>query len=99
VIDPGFGFGKTLEHNVELLRGLREFERLDLPVLVGISRKGTLGTLTADRRRADCRRALRPHWPPSRAGASIVRVHDVATTVDALKVWRAVESTGTQVVT
>ena len=94
VIDPGVGFGKTLEHNLALVSGLREFERLGLPILVGISRKGTLGTLTG--------RPVGERMPASIAaalaavarGAAIVRVHDVAATVDALAVWRAIERDG-----
>jgi dihydropteroate synthase len=91
VIDPGIGFGKTLDHNLALLAGLREFERLGRPILVGISRKGTLGALTG--------RPVGERMPASIAGAlaaiargaAIVRVHDVAATVDALNVWRAIE--------
>jgi len=94
LIDPGFGFGKTLEHNLALLRRLREFQRLALPLLVGISRKSMLGTLTG--------RPVEERLPASVAaavmaierGARIVRVHDVAATVDAVKLWRAVENPG-----
>ena len=90
LLDPGFGFGKTLEHNLALLAGLREFERLGLPVLVGISRKSMLGALTGreveDRLAASVAAALMA----VERGAAIVRVHDVAPTVDALKVWQAV---------
>jgi len=89
VLDPGFGFGKTFEHNVELSRRLRELVALGYPVLAGWSRKRTLGTLTgrdvaADRVHASVAAALAcvAH------GAQIVRVHDVAATVDALKVWQ-----------
>ena len=95
VIDPGFGFGKTVEHNLSLLARLREFATLGLPVLVGLSRKGTLGKLTG--------RPVGERVPASIAaalmavarGAAIVRVHDVAATVDALKVWHAVAGNGT----
>ena len=92
LLDPGFGFGKTLEHNLALLAGLREFGRLGLPVLVGISRKSMLGALTGreveDRLAASVAAALMA----VERGAAIVRVHDVAPTVDALKVWQAVVS-------
>lgn len=90
VLDPGIGFGKTPAHNLALLR--RQAELLDLPrpLLLGWSRKSTLGLLTgkpADQRQAASVAAalLAVH-----AGARIVRVHDVAATVDALKVWQAV---------
>ena len=91
VTDPGFGFGKTLQHNLELLRRL-ESTRVDrLPILAGLSRKSMLGTLTG--------RSVHDRGPGSLAaavlaaerGANILRVHDVAATVDALKVLEAVE--------
>ncbi len=90
LLDPGFGFGKTLEHNLALLAGLRDFARLGLPVLVGISRKSMLGALTGreveDREAASVAAVLMA----VERGAAIIRVHDVAPTVDALKVWQAV---------
>ncbi len=90
VADPGFGFGKTLAHNLELLHRLDEFAELGVPLLAGLSRKSMLGTLTG----ADVTQRM----PASVAaallaimrGARIVRVHDVGATVDALKVWEAV---------
>ena len=90
VLDPGFGFGKTLEHNVALTRRLSELVALGYPVLAGWSRKRTLGTLTgrdvaADRAHASVAAAL----ACVAQGARMVRVHDVGATVDALKVWRA----------
>ena len=89
VLDPGIGFGKTVEHNVELLRRQRELLALGRPLLVGWSRKSTLGALTGrvvgDRLAASLAAALAALVQ----GASILRVHDVAATVDALKVWRA----------
>ena len=89
VIDPGIGFGKGVAANLALLRGQRELLALGAPLLVGWSRKTTLGALTgrgvADRQAASVAAALAAVL----AGASIVRVHDVAATVDALKVWRA----------
>jgi dihydropteroate synthase len=91
VIDPGFGFGKTLEHNLELLRHLDRFCTLNAAVLAGISRKGMLGRLTGrdvnDRVFASVAAAVIAVGK----GARIVRVHDVAATRDALAVWRAVE--------
>ncbi len=91
VIDPGFGFGKTVEHNLELLRRLAEFTGMGLPVLVGWSRKSSLGRITGrpaeDRLPASIAAAL----IAVQNGASIVRVHDVAATRDALAMWQAVE--------
>lgn len=90
LVDPGFGFGKTLEHNLALLRALARFAELG-PVLVGLSRKGMIGTLTGhsdpvDRAAGSAAAAL----IAVQNGATIVRVHDVAVTRDALAVWRAV---------
>ena len=89
IIDPGFGFGKTLQHNLVLLRDLDRFRELGLPVLVGISRKSMLGTVTG--RAVDERLAagIASAVMAVERGARIVRVHDVAETVDALKVWQA----------
>ena len=90
LIDPGFGFGKTVEHNLELLRRLREFCAIGVPVLAGWSRKSSLGRITgrpaADRLAASIAAAL----IAVQNGAQIVRVHDVAATRDALAVWTAV---------
>jgi len=91
VLDPGFGFGKTLEHNLELLRRLSEFSDLGLPLLAGMSRKSMLGHLTD--RPVDQRLAagLAAHVIAVQRGARILRVHDVAAMRDALCIWRAVE--------
>lgn len=90
VIDPGFGFGKTSAHNLSLLAQLRRFTELGVPVLAGLSRKGTLGEITGrgvdERIHASVAAAL----IAAQNGAMILRVHDVAATVDALKVWLAV---------
>jgi dihydropteroate synthase len=92
-IDPGFGFGKTLEHNLELLRHLREFEVLGVPLLAGWSRKSSLGKITgkpgSERLAASVAAAL----IAAQNGARILRVHDVAATRDALAVLAAVENT------
>ena len=93
VVDPGFGFGKTLEHNLALLRALDQFAALGVPLLVGLSRKGMIGTLTgraggADRAAGSAAAAL----IAVQRGAVIVRVHDVAATRDALAVWQGVAS-------
>jgi dihydropteroate synthase len=89
VLDPGIGFGKTVAQNLDLLRRQRELLALGRPLLLGWSRKSTLGTVTG--------RAVDERLPASLAaalgavlqGARIVRVHDVAATVDALKLWDA----------
>ena len=90
VIDPGFGFGKSLEHNLALLAQLRRFTELGVPVLAGLSRKSSLGQITG--RSVDDRIAasVAAHLVAVQNGAMFVRVHDVAATVDALKVWQAV---------
>lgn len=86
VVDPGFGFGKTVEHNVRLLRELATIVALGYPVLAGLSRKSVLGAITGrgvdERLAASIAAAL----AAVARGASIVRVHDVRATVDALKV-------------
>ena len=90
MIDPGFGFGKSHAHNVELLANLRQLQELELPVLVGLSRKSTLGELTGrdveDRLSASISAAVIAVMN----GAHIVRAHDVRETVDALRVASAV---------
>ena len=89
VFDPGIGFGKSVEHNITLLRRQRELLALGRPLLVGWSRKSTLGTITG--RGVDGRQAasVAAALAAVQSGARIVRVHDVAATVDALKVWQA----------
>ena len=91
VIDPGFGFGKTLEHNLELLRHLDRFSAAGAVVLAGVSRKSMLGRITGrdvgERVHASVAAAL----IAVQKGARIVRVHDVAATRDAIAVWRAVQ--------
>lgn len=92
VLDPGFGFGKTLAHNLELLTSLRRIADMGLPVMAGLSRKGMLGAITgravADRRAASVAAAL----IAAQHGARILRVHDVAATVDAVAVATAVSA-------
>ncbi len=97
ILDPGFGFGKRVEHNVALLANLPQLHALGRPLLVGISRKTTLGALTG--------RPVDERMPASVAaaviaalkGAAIVRVHDVRDTVDALRVAAAVIEAGSQI--
>jgi len=90
VIDPGFGFGKTLEHNLELLRGLEKLQSLGAPILAGLSRKSMIGKalgLPVERRlHASVALAVMA----VQNGARIVRVHDVGPTVEALRMWAAV---------
>lgn len=90
VLDPGFGFGKTVAHNLALLRALPELAGCGYPLLVGLSRKSTIGRLTGrdvdDRLAGSVAAAL----AAVARGAAIVRVHDVRETVDALAVWQAV---------
>lgn len=92
VIDPGFGFGKTLGHNLALLRDLGRVAAAGVPVLAGLSRKSMIGALTGrevgDRVFGSVAAAL----IAAQRGAAILRVHDVAATRDALAVWKAVES-------
>lgn len=90
MIDPGFGFGKTLEHNLALLRGLRSLCGLELPVLAGLSRKSFVGKITGSGMDERVYGSVAFALAAVREGASILRVHDVKPTVDALKVWRAV---------
>jgi dihydropteroate synthase len=93
VVDPGFGFGKTAAHNLELLRGLAEFESLHVPLLAGLSRKSTLGKITG--RPVDERLAgsLAMALLALQGGATILRVHDVKETRDVIAVWQAFEKT------
>ena len=91
MIDPGFGFGKTVAQNYEMLRRLEEFASFELPILVGVSRKSMIGAITG--------RPASERVVPSAVlavmaaarGASVIRVHDVAETADALAVWQATE--------
>ena len=91
IVDPGIGFGKTLEHNLALLHGLAVFHGLGCPVLLGASRKGFIGTISGaeeaqDRMAGSVAVAL----AAAGQGAQIFRVHDVRETVQALKLWAAV---------
>lgn len=90
VVDPGIGFGKTADHNLALLARQCELQVLALPLLVGWSRKSTLGQITGRPVQARVAASVAAALLCVQRGASIVRVHDVAPTVDALKVWRAV---------
>jgi dihydropteroate synthase len=93
-IDPGFGFGKTVEHNFALLRELPRFSELGCPVLVGVSRKSMLGAVTG--RAVDQRvtASVVGAVLAAERGARVLRVHDVAATRDGLRVWEAMQGQG-----
>ncbi|WP_374248718.1 dihydropteroate synthase [Thermomonas sp.] len=91
VVDPGFGFGKTTAHNLQLLAQLERFTELGVPVLAGLSRKRTIGELTGrSEPRERVAGSVAAHLVAAQQGALLLRVHDVAAMVDALKVWNAV---------
>jgi dihydropteroate synthase len=92
VIDPGFGFGKNIEHNVSLFRALPALASLGYPVLAGLSRKRTIGAITG--RAVDDRVAgsVAAALLAVQNGAILVRVHDVRETVDAIAVWMALKA-------
>jgi len=91
VVDPGFGFGKTVEHNLALLRALGEFRSLGVALMAGLSRKAMLGKLTGREPRERIHGSVAAALLAAQNGAQIVRVHDVAATRDALAVWNAVK--------
>ena len=91
LVDPGFGFGKNTGHNLQLLAQLERFAELGVPVLAGLSRKRSIGELTG--REVVSERvfgSVAAHLVAAQRGAMLLRVHDVAATVDAMKVWNAV---------
>jgi dihydropteroate synthase len=92
VIDPGFGFGKTLEHNLTLLRHLSEFARLGTPVLAGWSRKSSLGRITGRPAGERLPASLAMALLSLQGGATILRVHDVKETKDVIEVWKAYQA-------
>lgn len=94
VIDPGFGFGKTHEHNVRLLASLDQFQELGMPLLVGLSRKSTLGALTGKDVEERLPAGIAAAILAVERGAHIVRTHDVDETIDALKIASAVMQPG-----
>jgi dihydropteroate synthase len=89
-VDPGFGFGKTVAHNLELLRRLNELSESGWPVLIGLSRKSTLAALTGRAPEARLAGSVALAAIAVLGGARIIRAHDVAATVDAVKVAAAV---------
>lgn len=91
ILDPGFGFGKNLEHNLTLFRQLPSFHKFNLPILVGVSRKAMIGALLNGRSAHErLQGSVAAAVMAAVKGAKIVRVHDVAATVDALKIAQAV---------
>jgi dihydropteroate synthase len=93
VIDPGIGFGKSVAHNLELLARLSELTALQLPILVGVSRKSIIGAVTGRPVEQRMAGGLAFNTAAVLAGASIIRAHDVAPTVDAVKVAVALRGT------
>lgn len=91
LLDPGFGFGKSLAHNLALLRQLPELAALGYPLLVGLSRKSMLGQLLGRPVEQRLAGSLALALCSAQAGAQIIRVHDVAETVDTLRVWQALQ--------
>lgn len=95
ILDPGFGFGKSLQHNLTLLAELHRFTELGLPILAGISRKSMLGRITGRENPEDrVAASLTAAVLATERGATILRVHDVTATVDAVKVVEAVRNCG-----
>jgi dihydropteroate synthase len=90
-VDPGIGFGKTLEHNLRLLSGLARFREIARPVVVGVSRKSMLGKLTGREVGDRVAASLAALCFCAGRGANVLRVHDVKESADALRVWRALE--------
>jgi len=90
-IDPGFGFGKSLEHNLAMLANFSDFLAIGHPVLAGISRKSMIGKITGKDVNERVAPSIAAAIMAADRGAQIIRVHDVAETVDALKLWEAVQ--------
>ncbi len=91
VVDPGFGFGKRVKHNTELLRGLAKLQQLDTAgILIGLSRKSMLGAITGRSPENRVGASVAGALAAFERGARIIRCHDVAATVDALNVWQTV---------
>ena len=91
-LDPGFGFGKSLEHNLNMLKNFAAFSSLGFPVLAGISRKSMLGKLTGKDTNERIAPSVAAAIMAADRGARIVRVHDVPETVDAFKLWGAIQA-------
>ena len=95
MLDPGIGFGKTLEHNLSLVRHLSKLAACPYPVLLGASRKGTIGKLTGVSEAAERDPgSVAFHLFAAQQGAAILRVHNVAAHAQALQVWKALRDDG-----
>lgn len=94
ILDPGFGFGKTVQHNFQLLKALEQLRQLGYPLLVGMSRKSMLGQVTGREVGERLSASIAAATIAAMKGASIIRVHDVRETVDAVKVVAAMEEAG-----
>jgi len=90
-IDPGFGFGKSLEHNLNMLSNFGTFSKLSYPVLAGISRKSMIGKVTGKDTNGRVAASVAAAVMAADRGAKIIRVHDVPETVDALRLWEAIQ--------
>jgi dihydropteroate synthase len=90
-IDPGFGFGKSLEHNLNMLSNFEKFSKLTYPILAGISRKSMIGKVTGKDTNERVAASVAAAVMASDRGAKIIRVHDVPETIDALKLWEAIQ--------
>jgi dihydropteroate synthase len=90
ILDPGIGFGKTVEHNVQLLGALGRFTRLEQPVLLGVSRKSFLGRLPGARPGNTLAAGLACACLAAASGVQVIRTHDVAHTVQALRMAEAI---------
>ncbi|PCJ66582.1 MAG: dihydropteroate synthase [Bacteroidetes bacterium] len=91
IIDPGFGFGKTIEHNYELLRNLNHFQLLGIPILVGLSRKSMIYKVLDSSAEEALNGTSFLHAYALQGGASILRVHDVKEAVECVKLWERLE--------
>lgn len=91
-LDPGFGFGKSFEHNMELLAGLPQLSELGFPILVGVSRKGMIGEITKKPIESRLAGSLAMAQDALYLGANILRVHDVTETCDMIRIWTAVKN-------
>ena len=92
LIDPGFGFGKSLQHNLVLIAGLEQLQKLGVPMLVGISRKRMLGAVTGKPERQREAAGIAGALFAVQKGARIIRTHDVAGMVDAIRMWIALNN-------
>ncbi len=95
LIDPGFGFGKTVDHNLQLVKNLYEFTELGKPILMGVSRKSSIAALLDRPANERLAGSIAMATLCCQYGANIIRAHDVAATVDAVKIYHAVTHAGT----